>query len=233
MLIPTEGVQEPQRTCSEMKVPMTWIRPLNHANWLFWVPLQFTLEEKTMQEKTKCFSLKPPSSLLQHWFFQTHITYQPACSNIYLQHMIAYSVHGIETEWHRIAFLTQIKHQPCQHQVHGFLLQLAPSEEEWRWRWRSVKSAKWWDSNVSTVHRPKRRFPVANAKKRECLPRHRDRAWDVLEQVFVLWKEVGESCHVSIRFSFQLFGWFELMFTTYLFEVMSDAERFLYRPFIT
>lgn len=31
-------------------------------------------------------------------------------------------------------------------------------------------------------------------KTRDCLPRHRDRAWDVLEQMFVLWKEVGESC---------------------------------------
>ena len=48
-------------------IPM--IVTIASANWLFWVPLQFTL-----QEKTKCFSLKPPSSLPSTDFFK-HISH--------------------------------------------------------------------------------------------------------------------------------------------------------------
>ena len=57
-----------------------------------------------------------------------------------------------------------------------------------------------------------------------------ERSWWKLPQTT---KDFDTGYHVSIRFSFQLFGWFELMFITYLFEVMSEAERFLYCPFIT
>ena len=67
------------------------------------------------------------------------------------------------------------------------------------------------------------------------LPRHRDRAWDVLEQMFVLWQEVylGPQLVKAARqriwyvpcFPFQLWG-DSLNVHYILFELMSEADFF-------